>query len=125
TFTDAPALEALVAAGKLPAAKDRIGDDPLVLKPAHEVGKYGGTLHLAFTGPADFVGGVRFASGPDSPLMYDYTGHTIVPNVAKGYKISKDGRVITLRVWRGMRGKCGGSIAVAGQPFWFGVVSGS
>jgi len=119
TLSEAPALQALVAAGKLPAAKDRIGDDPLVLKPAHDIGKYGGTLHLAFTGPADFVGGVRFASGPDSPLMYDYTGHTIVPNVAKGYEISKDGRVITLHLRRGMRWSNGTPFTADDFLFWF------
>lgn len=119
TFAEAPGLQALTRAGRLPAVKERIGDDPLVLKPAHAVGRYGGTLHLAFTGPADFVGGVRFASGPDAPLMYDYTGHTIVPNIAKGYEISRDGRVITLHLRRGMRWSSGAPFTADDFLFWF------
>src|SRR5437762_13220509 len=45
TFKEAPELADLVKAGKLPAVADRIGQDPLVLKPVHEIGKYGGIMH--------------------------------------------------------------------------------
>lgn len=118
-FAEAPTLQTLSRAGHLPPVKDRIGADPLVLKPVHEVGKYGGTLHLGFTGPADFVGGVRFASGPDSPLMYDFAGHKIVPNIARGYEISRDGRVITLHLRRGMRWSDGTPFTADDFLFWF------
>ena len=42
TFKEAPQLAELVKAGKLPPVAERIGQDPLVLKPVHELGKYGG-----------------------------------------------------------------------------------
>src|SRR4029453_6470122 len=42
TFKEAPQLAELVKAGKLPPIAERIGQDPLVLKPVHEIGKYGG-----------------------------------------------------------------------------------
>jgi len=119
TFSEAPALQALVRAGKLPPVKDRVGDDPLVLKPLQEVGKYGGTLHLASTGPADFVGGVRFASGPDTPLAFDHTGYKVTPNIAKGYEISADGRTITLHLRRGMRWSTGTPFTADDFVFWF------
>jgi len=118
-FTEAPALQALVRAGKLPSVKERIGDDPLVLKPLHDVGKYGGTLHLAFTGPADFVGGVRFASGPDTPLAFDYSGYKLIPNLAKAYEISGDGHTVTLHLRRGMRWSNGTAFTVNDFLFWF------
>src|SRR2546423_4955192 len=38
-FHEAPALAQLVSAGSLPAVADRIGQDPLVLKPVHDIGK--------------------------------------------------------------------------------------
>ena len=41
-FSEAPQLAALVKAGKLPPVPERIGQDPLVIKPVHEIGKYGG-----------------------------------------------------------------------------------
>jgi len=43
TFREAPALTELVKAGKLPPVQERIGQDPLVIKPLREIGKYGGT----------------------------------------------------------------------------------
>ena len=50
---EAPALTELVKAGKLPPVKERIGDDPLVIKPLREIGRYGGIWRRGFTGPAD------------------------------------------------------------------------
>ena len=45
-------LADLVKAGKLPPVEQRVPDEPLVIKPLQATGKYGGTLHRAFTGPA-------------------------------------------------------------------------
>src|SRR6266849_8388219 len=42
TFHETLQLAELVKAGKLPPVAERIGQDPLVLKPVHEIGKYGG-----------------------------------------------------------------------------------
>src|SRR5262245_48234621 len=49
TFKEAPPLAELVKAGKLPSVKERIGEDPLVIKPVHEIGRYGGTIRRGFT----------------------------------------------------------------------------
>src|SRR5262245_33346119 len=48
TFKEAPQLAELVKAGKLPPVKERIGEDPLVIKPVHEIGRYGGTIRRGF-----------------------------------------------------------------------------
>ncbi|HET7092311.1 MAG TPA: hypothetical protein VFI22_02510, partial [Thermomicrobiales bacterium] len=52
-FNEAPQLADLVKQGKLPPVAERIGQDPLVLKPLNEIGKYGGTWRRGFTGPGD------------------------------------------------------------------------
>ena len=98
TFKEAPMLAELVKAGKLPPVAERIGQDPLVLKPLHEIGKYGGTWRRAFTGPGDQSNGVR-TTQEDKPLYFDYTGQKIVPNIARGWEVSRDGKVTT-RGWR-------------------------
>src|SRR5262245_55693932 len=54
SFKEAPQLVALVKAGKLPPVQERVSQDPLVIKPVHEIGKYGGTWRRGFSGPADF-----------------------------------------------------------------------
>src|SRR5438552_17779665 len=96
SFKEAPPLAELVKAGKLPPVQERIGQDPLVIKPLTEIGKYGGTWRRGFTGPGDQWNGFRTASGPDHLLFWDYTGEKIVPNIAKGYELQDGGKVTVL-----------------------------
>src|SRR3989475_2028535 len=51
TFKEAPQLAELVKAGKLPPVQERIGQDPLVVKPLREIGKYGGARRRALPRP--------------------------------------------------------------------------
>ena len=88
-FKEAPVLAELVKAGKLPPVEERIGQDPLVVKPVHEIGKYGGTWRRGFTGPGDKWNGNRAATGPDHLLFWDYTGDKVVPNIAKGWEVQR------------------------------------
>ena len=103
TFKEAPQLAALVKAGKLPPVAERIGQDPLVIKPLHEVGKYGGMWRAGFTGPADFWNGFRCCSGPDHLMFWDYTGDKVVPNLAKGLEMQDGGRAWLIHLRRGMK----------------------
>src|SRR5215470_19593603 len=77
TFKEAPQLADLVKQGKLPPVADRVGQDPLVIKPLQSIGKYGGVWRGGFTGPADFWNGYRCCSGPDHLLFWDYTGDKV------------------------------------------------
>jgi len=103
SFKEAPALAELVKAGKLPPVQERVGQDPLVIKPLTEIGKYGGTWRRGFTGPGDQWNGFRSASGPDHLLFWDYTGEKIVPNIAKGYELQDGGKATVLQLRRGMK----------------------
>lgn len=119
TFQEAPQLAELVQAGELPPVQERIGQDPLVIKPVHEVGRYGGVWRRGFTGPGDTVNGFRAASGPDRPLYFDYTGQNVVPNIAKAWEVSDDGRQITLHLRRGMRWSDGEPFTADDWVFWY------
>ena len=66
-------LAELVKAGKLPPVAQRIPEEPMVVKPVHAVGKYGGTWRRGFTGPGDSENGNRIVS-TDKILFWDYTG---------------------------------------------------
>jgi peptide/nickel transport system substrate-binding protein len=102
SFKEAPQLTELVKAGKLPPVQERVSQDPLVIKPVHEIGKYGGTWRRGFSGPADFWNGYR-CCGHDKILFWDYTGNKVAPNVAKGWEISDDGRTFTVFLRKGMK----------------------
>ena len=118
-FKEAPQLAEQVKAGKLPPVAERIGQDPLVIKPLHEIGKYGGTWRGGFTGPADFWNGYRCCSGPDHLLFWDYTGDRPRPNIAKGYEMQDGGRALVLHLRRGMKWSDGQPFTADDFVFWF------
>jgi peptide/nickel transport system substrate-binding protein len=118
TFREAPALTELVKAGKLPPVQERIGQDPLVIKPLREIGKYGGTWRRGFTGPFDTSNGHRAAQN-DKLLYFDYTGTRIVPNIARSWEVSPDGKVTTLLLRRGMKWSDGQPFTADDFVFWY------
>jgi len=118
TFKEAPQLAELVKAGKLPPVRERIGQDPLVVKPLREIGKYGGTWRRGFTGPFDTSNGHRAAQN-DKLLYWDYTGTKIVPNIARAWEVSPDGRTITISLRRGMKWSDGHPFTADDFVFWF------
>lgn len=118
-FKEAPKLAELVKAGKLPPVAERIGSDPLVVKPVHETGKYGGTWRRGFTGPGDFWNGYRCCSGPDHLLFWDYAGNTVVANIARGWEMQDGGRTLVLHLRRGMKWSDGHPFTADDFTFWF------
>src|SRR5438093_9418924 len=103
TFKEAPQRAELVKQGKLPPVAERIGQDPLVIKPLNEVGRYGGTWRGGFTGPADFWNGFRCCQGPDHLMFWDYTGDRVMPNIAKGLEMQDSGRASLVHLPRGIK----------------------
>jgi peptide/nickel transport system substrate-binding protein len=118
SWQEAPQLAALVKAGKLPPVQERVSREPLVIKPVHEIGKYGGTWRRGFSGPADFWNGYR-CCGHDKILFWDYTGNRVVPNVAKGWEISDDGRTFTVSLRKGMKWSDGHPFTADDFMFWY------
>jgi peptide/nickel transport system substrate-binding protein len=118
TFKEAPELAAQVTAGKLPKVADRIGQDPIVIKPIHGNGKYGGTMHKAFIGTADGTA-FRFLNGPDAQLWYDPTGAKVIPWMARSFDLSADGKVLTIQMRRGLRWSNGDPVDADDVIFWY------
>ncbi|PYM18455.1 MAG: twin-arginine translocation pathway signal [Candidatus Rokuibacteriota bacterium] len=118
-FKEAPQLAELVKAGKLPPVAERIGQDPLVIKPLKEIGKYGGTWRAGFTGPADFWNGFRCCSGPDHLMFWDYTGDKVMPNLARGLEMQDGGKTWLLQLRRGMKWSDGKPFTADDFVFWF------
>lgn len=117
-FQEAPALAALVKEGKLPPVEQRVSSEPLVLKPLHKTGTYGGTWRRAFLGPGDSENGNRIRAG-DKPLFWDVTGTQLAPQVAKSWSISDDGKRITLSLRKGMKWSDGSPFTTDDFVFWF------
>ncbi|MGQ9629410.1 MAG: ABC transporter substrate-binding protein [bacterium] len=117
-FSEAPMLAELVKAGRLPPVEKRLPEEPLVVKPVHEIGKYGGTWRRGFTGPADGENGNRLMA-TDKFLFWDYTGTKIMPSVAKDWKVSEDGKTTTLYLRKGMKWSDGAPFTADDIMFWY------
>ena len=82
-FFEAPMLAALVADGKLPPVAERIGQDPQVVRPAFEIGQYGGIL--------DAVGGEgdagQLVEERQQPMAkWNPTATIFYPNIARSWR---------------------------------------
>ena len=117
-FSEAPMLAELVKAGKLPSVDKRVPDEPMVVKPVHAIGRYGGTWRRGFTGPGDGENGNRIVS-TDKILFWDYTGTRIMPCIAKAWKISDDGRQTTITLRKGMKWSDGTPFTANDFVFWY------
>jgi len=119
TFSESPIFAELVKQGKLPPVEQRLPEEPLVIKPVHEIGKYGGTWRRGFTGPGDRWNGNRTVTGPDSLLFWDYTGEKAGPNVAKSFEFLDGGRTFVLHLRKGMRWSDGEPFSANDFVFWY------
>jgi peptide/nickel transport system substrate-binding protein len=120
SFKEAPMLADLVKAGKLPALAQRLPDpaDLMVVKPVHEIGKYGGRWRRGFTGPADTENGNRIVS-TDKVLMFDYTGNKVTPALAKDWRLSDDGKLVTIFLRQGLKWSDGHPFTADDFVFWY------
>ena len=100
------------------AVAQRLPDEPLVLKPVHAVGKYGGTWRRGLTGPADYENGNRICSS-DKLLFCDYVGTQTMPSVAKPWKSSDDGKSFTLTLRQGLKWSDGQPFTANDVVFWY------
>ena len=118
SFGEAPTLAEKVKAGELPPVEQRLPSEPLVIKPLHAIGTYGGTWRRGFTGPSDVENGNRI-NASDKPLFWDYTGTKIVPSLARGWEMSDDGKSFTLFLRKGMKWSDGAPFTADDFVFWF------
>ena len=100
SFSEAPMLAAMVAAGEIPPLAERLPEDVLVIQPAQEVGQYGGTWRQALVSAAS-----DYADRYGWEYMVAYTPdmRELFPNLIKGWDASDDGTSFTLHLRKGVR----------------------
>lgn len=99
SFSEAPMLAELVAAGGLPSVVERLPKEPLVIEPGEMIGQYGGTWQRAFTGPGDRQNIERMNN--DYTLFWDTSATELRPRLAKDWESNDDATewTIYLRDW--------------------------
>ena len=118
-FGESPALRALVEAGDLPPASERLPANPLVIVPPHQCGPYGGSWKRFATGPDDI--GIVFASRItyEGLLRWDAMGRKILPNLATSWDIEDGGRSYTFHLRKDVRWSDGHLFTVDDILFWY------
>lgn len=117
-YSEAPSLAEMVAAGDLPPVEERLPEDPMVIKPLGEIGKYGGTWRRGFTGPADGENMMRI-NNSSRLLAWDYSGSYIVPSLLAGWDIQDDGRKYILYLRKGAKWSDGMPFTAHDFLFWY------
>ncbi len=117
-YSEAPSLAEMVAAGDLPPVEERLPEDPMVIKPLNEIGKYGGTWRRGFTGPADGENMMRI-NNSSRLLAWDYSGSYIVPSLLAGWDIQDDGRKYILYLRKGAKWSDGMPFTADDFLFWY------
>ena len=117
-YSEAPMLADMVAAGDLPPVEERLPEDPMVIKPLNEIGKYGGTWRRGFTGPADGENMMRI-NNSSRLLAWDYSGSYIVPSLLAGWDIQDEGRKYILYLRKGAKWSDGMPFTADDFLFWY------
>lgn len=103
TFAESPMLAELAKAGTIPALKDRLPAEPLVVQPI-EIGQYGGTARVGNI--TTELGGYDcdFLVGrPTHFLRYTPDLAASEPNVAKSVDVSEDKTTYTIHMREGLK----------------------
>ncbi len=116
-YNEAPVLRVKVAAGELPPVEERLPEEPLVVQPYEQIGKYGGTLHLSMVSMRAQYPAAQINMA--YVLMMDREFENVIPNVAKDWKISEDGKTFTLYLRKGHKWSDGAPFTADDILFWW------
>jgi len=110
-------LAELVKQGKLPPVDQRLPIEPLVVTPVEQVGIYGGVWREAHVGINDRWQNSYFLFERIARFSPDFT--KILPNVAKSWAFTPDGKSITINLRKGMNWSDGSPFTTADVMFWW------
>ena len=101
-YSEAPMLGERVAAGSLPPVEERLPTEPEVVTPIDSVGTYGGALRFGLRGSSDYNNILRMV-GPQGLVRWNMDYTDVIPNVARAWDVSDDGRTFTFHFREGVK----------------------
>jgi ABC-type dipeptide/oligopeptide/nickel transport system permease component/ABC-type transport system substrate-binding protein len=116
--SEAPLLAELVREGKLPPVAERTGPEPVVMEGVDGIGRYGGTWNRLVNSIIDFST-MYWRLSASNLVRWSPQGYPLVPHVAKSWEVSRDFRVYTFELRRGMRWSDGYPVTSDDIVFWY------
>lgn len=111
-FGQSPVLDSAVAAGELPPVAERLPDDPVVVKPSGELGRYGGTARLFFAGES-------LINVPEGVLRPGPQMRLNLPNFAQQAEYRHGARTLRITLRPGHKWSDGHPVTADDYAFWF------
>jgi len=111
-YQEAPSLTSMVDKGSLPSVDKRLPDNPMVITPVNEVGKYGGTWRR-------IEPNYQFHEWSNEPLVALDDKQEYVPNLAESFELSEDKRTYRFTLRKGMKWSDGMPFTTADVEFWY------
>lgn len=116
-LNESPLLRTQVDQGLLPSLEERLPTDPATVKPHEEIGQYGGTWRRVHMGMPDEAGWMRLTYDPLLRWSQDYKKP--IPNTAKSWEVSEDGKQFTFHLRKGMKWSDGHPFTSRDYMFWY------
>jgi ABC-type dipeptide/oligopeptide/nickel transport system permease component/ABC-type transport system substrate-binding protein len=113
-----PLLDELVRGGKLPAVKDRLPDEPIVMTGGDGIGKYGGTWLRLANAPED-VSIIHYRMSGSFLVRWSPLGYPIENHIARSVEASPDKTVWTVTLRKGMRWSDGAPFTADDIMYWW------
>jgi len=122
-YGEAPMLKEMVDKGNLPPVEERLPEEPLVIDPAEEIGRYGGAFRAVHRGKKDdyycqhviYETPVVYASNMYAPDCEE----PMRPNIFKSWTVSDDVKVYTFKIRKGMKWSDGDPFDADDFAFWY------
>jgi peptide/nickel transport system substrate-binding protein len=101
TFSEAPMLEEMVAAGELPPVEERLPEEPAVVVPHEEMGVYGGTWKAVESHPRGR--NLTQVILTEGFMQFSRDVSTVRPNLLKAIDFEDEGKTMVLTFRKGGR----------------------
>ena len=118
-FHESPMLAELVAAGELPPVEERLPDDPVVLQPWEEIGRYSPLLQLVGVNGVEETTTIHAAGNMSRLVIQSLDGREILPNITSGWETSPDYTSITIHLREGLKWSDGEPFSADDIMFWY------
>jgi peptide/nickel transport system substrate-binding protein len=119
SFGEAPMLENKVLSGEIPPVSERLPENPLVLRPLNEIGRYGDSIRRALASDINDQSAISKTLSESLMGFERPMPDSILHNLAESHEFTDEGRTIILKLRKGVKWSDGTPFTVDDILFWY------